>query len=93
MDLETGRWHGPVLSGYGVHLVYVHDRREFPLPTFDQVADRVREDWVDEKRRELNDQYVASLLGRYEVVIEGEETGQQTRDSDTRRVDGAEATR
>ena len=28
MPLEAGKWHGPVLSGYGVHLVYVHDFQE-----------------------------------------------------------------
>ena len=25
MELEAGLWHGPVLSGYGVHLVYVYE--------------------------------------------------------------------
>jgi hypothetical protein len=25
-ELSVGEWHGPVLCGYGVHLVYVHHR-------------------------------------------------------------------
>ena len=74
MELETGQWHGPVLSGYGVHLVYVHALQKSPIPNYNQVADRVREDWTEEKRQELNDQYVESLLDRYEVVIEGAES-------------------
>ena len=78
MELETGQWHGPVLSGYGVHLVYVHALQEFPAPAFDEVADRVLEDWTEAKRKELNDQYVKSLLDRYEVVIEGEESDGET---------------
>ena len=73
MELEPEKWHGPVLSGYGTHLVYVHVLQEFPVPTFEQVSARVREDWVTQKREELNDEYIESLLRRYNVVIEGED--------------------
>jgi hypothetical protein len=44
-ELEPGRWHGPVLSGYGTHLLYVHGLTEFPPPTLAEVEDRVRQDW------------------------------------------------
>jgi hypothetical protein len=94
MALEPGQWHGPVLSGYGVHLVYVHGCQEFPTPEFEQVADRVREDWTEEKRQELNDQYIASLLDRYDVVIEDEESdGETNRASGTRQAAVAEGSR
>jgi len=73
MELAPEQWHGPVLSGYGTHLVYVHALQEFPPPTFEQVTERVREDWDTEKRQELNDAYIESLLKRYNVVVEGEE--------------------
>ena len=73
MELETGQWQGPVLSGYGVHIVYVHDRRTFPPPTFEQVAQQVQEDRMSEKRAEMNEEYIDSLLNRYTVVIEGQE--------------------
>ena len=68
--LEPERWHGPVLSGYGVHLVYLHQRQDAPAPTFSLVEDRVRQDWEEEKRRDLNEQFVAGLLDRYTVIIE-----------------------
>lgn len=74
MELDPEKWHGPVLSGYGTHLVYVHARIESPAPTFEQVADRVREDLVHDTREKLNDEYIESLLARYKVVIEGEDT-------------------
>lgn len=73
MELEPERWHGPVLSGYGTHLVYVHSLQEFPPPTFEQVSVQVQEDWTNDKRAELNEEYIESLLNRYTVVIEGEE--------------------
>jgi peptidyl-prolyl cis-trans isomerase C len=68
--LEPAQWHGPVLSGYGVHLVYVHQRQEASPPTFSQVVERVRQDWEDDKGKELNEAFIARLLARYDVIIE-----------------------
>jgi hypothetical protein len=73
-DLSLGAWQGPVLSGYGIHLVYVHDRQTFPEPAFTTVRDRVTDDWVEAKREELNDEYRERLLEKYIVVIEDEAT-------------------
>ena len=75
--LEPERWHGPVLSGYGVHLVYLHQRQDAPAPTFSGVEDRVRQDWEEEKRRDLNEQFVAGLLDRYTVIIEEQTAGDE----------------
>ena len=71
-ELPEGRWHGPVLSGYGTHLVYVDKRVEFPGPAIGEVKDQVTQDWVDEKREEITDKYFAEILARYEVIVEGE---------------------
>ncbi len=68
--LARNQWHGPILSGYGVHLVYVRHRREAPPVTFAAVQDRVRQDWENDKRQELNDKFIANLLARYDVIIE-----------------------
>ncbi len=38
--------------------------------TFAAVQDRVRQDWENDKRQELNDKFIANLLARYEVIIE-----------------------
>jgi parvulin-like peptidyl-prolyl isomerase len=69
-ELSAGEWHGPVLSGYGVHLVYVHDLEEAPRPEFAEVQERVEQDWMYERRQELQDKYVNEVLGNYEVVFE-----------------------
>ena len=76
--LKPEQWHGPVLSGYGVHLVFVHQRQVAPSPTFSQVEERVRRNWEDERRQELNEQFVARLLARYNVVIEDQTSGEKT---------------
>lgn len=72
VELAPGRWHGPVLSGYGVHLVYVHNRAESRDADFASVRDRVAQDWEDERREELNDEFYAALLARYTVIVDDE---------------------
>jgi len=71
-ELEPQQWQGPVLSGYGTHLVYVHDHRDAVPPAFAEVEEQVRQEWESEKRDELNAQFVDSMIARYEVIIEGD---------------------
>ena len=68
--LEPGPWHAPVLSGYGVHVVRIAEVVSPPPPTFDDVSERVREDWLQVKREGLNEAYVDNLMARYEIVVE-----------------------
>ena len=69
-ELAPGQWHGPVLSGYGTHLVYVHNVIEPPPPVFAEVLERVTQDWRMERSEELNEQFYSTLRDTYTVVIE-----------------------
>jgi len=40
------------------------------------VRDRVRQDWEDERRRELKDACYTRLRERYEVIVEEPEPGE-----------------
>jgi peptidyl-prolyl cis-trans isomerase C len=71
-ELEPGKWHGPVLSGYGTHLVYVHDHQNAAPPLLAEVEEQVRQDSENDKREELNAQFVDSMIARYDVIIETE---------------------
>jgi hypothetical protein len=79
-ELPAGRWHGPVLSGYGTHLVYVEALTAFPVPPLAEVRDQVTQDWVDDNRRRITDQYFTDLLAQYDVVIEGQADDEQIPD-------------
>ena len=68
--LETGKWHGPLLSGYGTHLVFVHNHEINELPEYTEIRDYLREQWMAQKKTELEEQYIEGLMARYEVVIE-----------------------
>ncbi|MGI9509058.1 MAG: peptidyl-prolyl cis-trans isomerase [Geminicoccaceae bacterium] len=73
--LSVGEWHGPVLSGYGVHLVYLHYRQEARPAELAAVKDQVLLDWQDQRRAELSEDYISGLLESYDVSIEGETPG------------------
>jgi hypothetical protein len=77
MQIETNVWVGPVLSGYGTHLVYVSDKiaaEPFPL---EEVKEQVLADYLDEKNKELVKLYMDNLLAKYEVIILNEESDKQ----------------
>ena len=69
LQLEPGQWHGPVLSGYGVHLVYIYEFRQAPPPLFEGVQQAVLQDWQTEQQETFNEEFFESLKSRYEVVI------------------------
>ncbi|MGB5629764.1 MAG: peptidylprolyl isomerase [Woeseiaceae bacterium] len=77
VELEPGLWHGPVLSGYGTHLVIVTGIARATPPDYELFAQQVREEWTAEKIAELSEQFVTSLVAKYEVTIEAAE-GQLT---------------
>jgi hypothetical protein len=87
-ELESDQWHGPVLSGYGVHWVFVEQRVTAEVPEFAAVRDRVEQDWRDERRAKFNDDFYAQLRARYEVVVEEEPAG-VVRDESASAVEGA----
>ena len=70
VELEPGRWHAPVLSGYGVHVVRIAEVVEPPPPVFDEISERVLQDWLQATREELNEAYVDNLMASYEIVVE-----------------------
>jgi hypothetical protein len=70
MQLEAGQWHGPVLSGYGTHLVYVDALEIAPLPVFEEVQTKVMQNWLADQQEQFNKAFFESLKSRYEIVIE-----------------------
>lgn len=70
VGLEPGVWQGPVLSGYGSHLVMINDVVISPVPPFKTVRKRIRDQWMQEEVKNLSERFVNNLISRYEVVIE-----------------------
>ena len=75
VDLEPGTWQGPILSGYGVHLVIVDERRDGRVPALDAVRDAVRREWENARRQEMIEQFYRKLLEKYEIIVERPQAG------------------
>ncbi len=70
LALRPGVWSGPVRSAYGLHLVFVSDRKDPRLPDLARVREMVRRDWLAGKQQELKDAAYAKLRQRYFVTVE-----------------------
>ena len=70
LKVEPGRWTGPIRSGYGLHLVFVRERRDERLPPLAEVRQVVEREFLsDRRKRRLNDMY-EQMLARYRVTVE-----------------------
>jgi hypothetical protein len=66
---EPGMWHGPLTSGYGLHLIYVHERIDSSIPALEEIKAEVLQDLMADIRRQTNDIFFASLRGNYDIEI------------------------
>ena len=69
-SLETGSWQGPVVSAYGLHLVYIEERTQPRLPPLDEIRDTVLNELLAERRKQANQAFYKALRERYDVVVE-----------------------
>jgi hypothetical protein len=69
-QLTSGAWQGPIESGYGLHLVFIHERTPGKLPSLADVRAIVRREWSDARRVDAKIRFYDELLKRYTVTIE-----------------------
>lgn len=69
--LEPGRWHGPVESGFGLHLVIVDEYVPAMPPTLDSVEREVRRDYNRQQREVAIDRLYEELIKQYTISVEG----------------------
>lgn len=67
-QLPEGGWQGPVRSAYGWHLVEVERSLPARQMGFDEVAEQVAIDYLQDQRRAANEAYYGLLRERYQVV-------------------------
>jgi hypothetical protein len=65
----SGQWQGPVVSGYGLHLVRVDAITPGALPTLEQVRPLVEREWRSRHRQESAERAYQALRGAYQIVI------------------------
>lgn len=73
--LPLGQWTGPLVSGFGVHLVRVHERAPAALPSLEEVRPLVAREWESERRKGALDEHYRRLRQDYRVVIDTKQQG------------------
>lgn len=70
VDLEAGKWQGPVLSGYGLHLVLVEELVPGRPLTLEEAERDVRRDWDNQQRIKAIDTLYEEFRKDYTITIE-----------------------
>jgi len=68
-ELSPG-WHGPLISGYGLHLVHVIERVEGRMSTLDEVRQRLATDLTRTRRDQASAALYDGLLNEYRVEVD-----------------------
>ncbi|MDX8451620.1 peptidylprolyl isomerase [Mesorhizobium sp. VK9D] len=66
----SGKWEGPVISAYGMHLVRVSERIEAHDPPFEDVREAARREWLHARKIAANDAFYEKLRTRYTIKVE-----------------------
>ena len=75
---EPGRWTGPIRSGFGLHLVWVDQRKESRMPALADVRPAVESAFRRARREKKLDAMYDRLLSRYRVTVEKHDELPQT---------------
>ena len=71
MSVQQDSWQGPIESGYGLHLVFVYDRKASYVPELENIAARVVDDMQNEARTSARELFYIEILRNYEVIYRG----------------------
>jgi len=76
-DTPLNEWKGPFWSEYGAHLVYVTGRSPARTPSFEEIHDRLSEDYIKDVQRKQLDALIEAIIAEYspEVRLELSDPG------------------
>jgi len=90
--LPAGQWQGPIVSGYGIHLVRVTDFIEGGVPSLADIRDDVQREVANARRRDMNERFYESLRARYDIIVAStESTGPGPPDDPEDRAPGGDS--
>ena len=69
-ETPQGSWQGPIVSGFGLHLVHISERIDGEVPELPEIRDIVMLEWTAVKRKETNEAFYQMLRDRYKVTVE-----------------------
>jgi hypothetical protein len=60
-------WLGPIESAFGLHLVWIHDRKPSRIPELEEIEKRVLEDWIERESRKALREHIERRRALVEV--------------------------
>lgn len=66
--LAVGAWKGPVQSGYGYHLVWVHSVEAGAHPQLEDIRPEVEREFAAQREDEIREEVYTRLRDKYEIV-------------------------
>jgi hypothetical protein len=69
--LEGEGWRGPIGSSFGLHIVRINDRSEARMPEFASLRERVRYDFMYDRKKKVIDEVYGSVKPNYTILVEG----------------------
>lgn len=66
---ELNRWSGPFISNRGQHWLRVVEKQDSKLPALEEIADRVRLEWIAEEEESRLQEEIDKLWNNYSIVI------------------------
>ncbi|MHC4439629.1 MAG: peptidyl-prolyl cis-trans isomerase [Planctomycetota bacterium] len=70
-SMDEKGWQGPVVSTFGLHLVYISDRTASRMPEFENIREDVKNDFMYERKKDVVDSAYNAVKSRYTIIVEG----------------------
>lgn len=67
-NLETGIWQGPLPSGFGFHLVLVHEIEAGKHPELEDIRPLVEREFTAQRENDIREDVYARLREKYEII-------------------------
>ena len=64
-------WQGPMMSTFGLHLVYIEERIASKMPEFANLREDVKNDFMYNRKKEVIDSAYNAAKSRYTILVEG----------------------
>jgi hypothetical protein len=68
--LETGKWSGPITSGFGVHIVNVQKKKVAGYYTFKEVLEKVTIDYNFDASNTFKTELINTFLKNYNILVD-----------------------
>jgi parvulin-like peptidyl-prolyl isomerase len=69
-QLKKGLWHKGIISKYGIHLVYVTEKKVETIYPFDEVQDRVYQDYLREQKENKEQKSYQVIKAQYILKVD-----------------------